>query len=777
MKTTMARSPISFLKNKLLYAESSVMTSMCHQLPSMTHHMKRCLHFVECTNYSIEHISKSRHQAHAPTSKLLALLTVSLTIFAIGCSSSSDPTPIAQSPSAQMQDQEPLTADEEALRLQLLQVAEAAASDGFSGSVLVMANGKELLVSSHGLANRDNNTPITETTAFDLSTVAMEFTAAAIYKLQEQGMLNLSDSIGSILPDAPADKADITIQALLRHRAGIAQSHSSGNIFEPMDRLEARQRIFDQPLDFEPGTNIQLSFSGYTLLADIIQEVSQRDYAEFVRTELFVPAGLEHTGFYGDDIWQSDQTAIGYDSETFGDNNPANWPYTWAAVGSGGLVSSVRDFNRWLTSTSSGTVLSPATFAAFHAQRPDHFDLGTEDYGDENAVFFPAEGEFGQLSLTGESLGNGTRIMVMSNASDGPSDIISLSTGLTRTIFEPEPAGGLTVPLVFQNAIDNGFSGAVLVRYRGEVLLNSAAGFADREAEIAFTTDTVSTMGSITKQYTGALIMALQEAGLLSVEDRLSDHFADVPADKADITIHQLLTHTAGIDGDLGGDDEPIGRDDYLQLFWATPLEVEPGAEFIYSNVGYSIAAAIAEIVTGQSYEVALNERLLAPAGITETGYILPDRTGRTIADGYRGSSRITDFGSNWGEDGPTWHLRGNGGLLTTTNDFLKWHDALAGESVLTTSSIEALQASHVDEGFGGSFYGYGWVTEETPAGPLRWHNGGNGFHFANFLRFTDEDLVVVMLANEENRASDQLVWQLARAASPALRFWTSPNE
>jgi len=698
------------------------------------------------------------------------LIAIILTVFSIGCSSDSS-TPMAGPPGVK------LTQVQEDLHLRLRKNVERAAEDGFSGTVLVTVDGTELLNDSHGNANRESQTPNTESTVFDVNFFAMEFTAAAVYKLQEQGLLNVSDKISSILPDVPADKVDISIEQLLLHQAGFSESHADDGIFEPMGRLEARQRILNNPLEYEPGNDAFRSNSGYTLLADIIQEVSQREFTEYLRSELFIPAGLEQTGFYSDDMLSTGQIAIGYEAATFGDNNPASWPLTWATVGNGGLVSSARDFNRWLTSISSGKVLSQDTFAVFHDRRSDHLDFGFEDFGGENAILFGAPGEYGHISVTGESLANNTRIIIMSNASSDAVSIISLFRTLTRTIFNSEPEGGWTVANTFQNAVDNGFSGAVLVSYKGEVVLNSAAGFADRETELAFATDTVSSMGSITKQYTGALIMSLQEAGLLNVEDRLSDHFTDVPQDKADITIHQLLTHTAGIVGDLGRDEDPIERDDYLQLFWTAPLDFEPGSEHSYSNVGYSIAAAIAEIATEQSYEELLSERLFTPAGMSETGYILPDWSNRTIADGYSGPDSLTDFGSNWGENGPTWHLRGNGGLLTTTEDFLKWNNALAGESVLSASSIEALQAPHADEGSGFSFYGYGWVTEDTPAGPLHWHDGGNGFHFANVLRFVEEDLVVIMLANEENSASIPLVWQLARAASPLLADWTSPNE
>jgi len=504
-----------------------------------------------------EAISKNNYRVQ--NSKLFALTANILLAFCIGCSSQTHDTPIAPTPAQDgvTQGQQNLTQAQEDLRLKLMQNVEYAVENGFTGSVLAIVDGTEILVSSHGLANRNNNTPITETTAFDVGAIAMEFTAAAIFKLQDQGLLDLSDTIGSILPDVPTDKADITLQHILRHGAGFAESHSSAGIFEPMNRLEARQRIFNQSLEFEPGSGFLKSESGYTLLADVVEEVSQREFSEFMRTELFVPAGLEHTGFYGDDQWVPGETAIGYNAQTFEDNDPANWPFSWATVGNGGLVTSVRDFDRWLTSISSGKVLSSTTFDVFNAQRWDHISEGPQPFGNEEATVYFSESDFGQMTVSGDSLGNKTRFLVFSNATDSVEPLIALIRSLVRTTFNPTPEGGWTVPMAYQHAVDNGFSGSVLVSHRGEILLDSAAGFANRAEEIPFTTDTVSSMGSITKQYTGALIMALQEAGLLSVEDRLSDHFADVPQDKAVITIHQLLTHTAGIGDDLGGDYNP----------------------------------------------------------------------------------------------------------------------------------------------------------------------------------------------------------------------------
>ena len=328
---------------------------------------------------------------------------------------------------------------------------------------------------------------------------------------------------------------------------------------------------------------------------------------------------------------------------------------------------------------------------------------------------------------------------------------------------------------IFKNAVDDGFSGTVLVRHRGEIVLNEAAGFANRDLKTLNTVDTVFDMGSITKQYTGALIMALQEAKLLTVEDTLADHFDNVREDKADITIHQLLTHTAGFVDGFGADEDPIDRDDYLLLAWTTQLDYSPGTKHRYSNVGYSIAAAIAEIVTGQSYEAALNKYILEPAKLSETGYLQPDWSNHTLAIGYRERHSLEEM-SSWAEDGPYWNLRGNGGLLTTTSDLLKWHDALSGEVVLNANSIETMQSPHVDETLGRKdadesgvrFYGYGWVIQNwSSVGVVHMHNGGNGYFYAFIGRSIDEDSVIVMLSNEHNDAADRLVLALANALAP----------
>jgi len=263
--------------------------------------------------------------------------------------------------------------------------------------------------------------------------------------------------------------------------------------------------------------------------------------------------------------------------------------------------------------------------------------------------------------------------------------------------------------------------------------------------------------------------MSLQEAGLLKVEDTLKDHFADIPQDKADITIHQLLTHTAGFGDGFGADTDAIGRDEYIEFAWSNPLEFAPGSKFRYSNAGYSIATAIVEMVSDQSYEAALKKNILEPAGLKQTGYLLADWSRHTIANGYERNHRQVDI-RPWAKDGPYWNMRGNGGLRSTASDLLKWHDVLSGESVLTARSIEAMHGRHVDQYFGRSeaadtggffFYGYGWVTADKPPGVVHFHNGGDGYFYANVERHVDQDLVIIGLSNQGEQELDRLCAKL----------------
>jgi CubicO group peptidase (beta-lactamase class C family) len=311
-----------------------------------------------------------------------------------------------------------------------------------------------------------------------------------------------------------------------------------------------------------------------------------------------------------------------------------------------------------------------------------------------------------------------------------------------------------------------GAAGSVVAARGGELVMCDGAGWADEEANIPAGCDTVYDIMSMTKQFTAAGILKLAMSGRLELTDRISEHTGPVPRDKRAITVHHLLTHTAGLRESLGGDYERVTRDQMVRRALQSELVSAPGKRYRYSNVGYSLLAAIIEIVSGQGYEQFLAANLFTPAGMTHTGYVLPAWNHDHVAVEYdrAGRSRGRPFDHAWAADGPYWNLRGNGGLLSTARDMFKWHLALRGETILGPRAKAALFEPHVAEDqSGATSYGYGWVIAPTGTlGEVAWHNGGNGWSYGEILRSLDGR---VMLFWVSNRAYQTGGWNLERRA------------
>ncbi|MGJ3249377.1 MAG: serine hydrolase domain-containing protein [Elainellaceae cyanobacterium] len=300
-----------------------------------------------------------------------------------------------------------------------------------------------------------------------------------------------------------------------------------------------------------------------------------------------------------------------------------------------------------------------------------------------------------------------------------------------------------------------GYAGSLVVEKDGTLILAKGYGFANREEEVPVTPDTIFDIGSVTKQFTAAAILKLEEQGKLKVEDTISLYFDNVPEDKQSITLHQLLTHTAGFPESLADDYDPVLRAEYIDLAMSAKLINPPGKAHKYSNAGYSLLAAIIELVTGASYETYLRNSLFEPAGMMQTGYILPDWQGNNLAHGYTttlwGFSRDTGTPLDYpfAEDGPYWNLRGNGGVLSTAMDMYRWHKVLKENTILSESTKEKMFTPYVSEGYWQeSYYGYGWVIMPTSQGILQTHNGGNDIFYADIHRYIDADVFIFITSS-----------------------------
>lgn len=309
-----------------------------------------------------------------------------------------------------------------------------------------------------------------------------------------------------------------------------------------------------------------------------------------------------------------------------------------------------------------------------------------------------------------------------------------------------------------------GVTGGILVAKNGKVILRKGYGWANETRKIPLTSESVFDIGSVTKQFTAAAILKLVEQGKLRVTDSITRFFKDVPEDKQNITIHQLLTHTAGFEHDVETAARFPIRDEWVRAALNSKLKLTPGERFNYSNAGYSLLAAIIEVASGSSYESYLHKHLWEPAGMIKTGNLIPRFSQEELARGYDISG---DLGLSqdkwWDEDGPFWGGRGGGYVLSTLEDLYKWHLALEGEKILSKESKRKLYTPYApfkdrkesrdrEESW---HYGYGWAIFKTPRGTrLVEHTGGNSIVSTDFLRYVDEGVVIIYFTTERQTFS-----------------------
>jgi CubicO group peptidase (beta-lactamase class C family) len=292
--------------------------------------------------------------------------------------------------------------------------------------------------------------------------------------------------------------------------------------------------------------------------------------------------------------------------------------------------------------------------------------------------------------------------------------------------------------------------GAVLLAKNGKVILSKGYGLANAEHDVPNKPETKFRLGSITKQFTAAAILQLQEQGKLSVRDNVLKYIPSAPSAWNGITIHHLLTHTSGIPSYTGAPGyerlmrHPAGPPlDFVNRFKSLPLEFIPGEKFKYNNSGYFLLGIIIEQASGQSYENYLRTRIFDPLGMNDTGYDHPGTVLKNRAAGYN-KSRNAEF---LDMDQPY----AAGSLYSTVLDLYKWDQALRSTAVLTRPSLQTAFTPGKLNWAPGIQYGYGWGTATVAGRQAVGHGGGiNGFSTV-IWRAVEQDAVVIILSNRED--------------------------
>lgn len=293
------------------------------------------------------------------------------------------------------------------------------------------------------------------------------------------------------------------------------------------------------------------------------------------------------------------------------------------------------------------------------------------------------------------------------------------------------------------------FMGAILVAREGKPILSKGYGLANVEHNIANTPQTVFRIASLTKQFTAASILMLQERGKLNIGDPFCKYWPDCPTAWQPITIRQLMTMSSGIPGITAAEigairGLPIPHEQWLEVTRKKPLDFAPGTEFRYANSGYTLLGLLIEKLSGKSYGEFLQENIFDPLGMKQSGYENPQRILPQRATGYRQLPGEAIANVRYRE---LIGLYAAGGIYSTTEDLLRWDQALYGTKILSRESIAEMGVPRVEMRPGKS-YGYGFWTSRKN-GRQEVGHGGNLDGFITYIaRYPAEKVTVIVLSN-----------------------------
>ncbi|MCP9756545.1 class A beta-lactamase-related serine hydrolase [Lacihabitans sp. CCS-44] len=313
----------------------------------------------------------------------------------------------------------------------------------------------------------------------------------------------------------------------------------------------------------------------------------------------------------------------------------------------------------------------------------------------------------------------------------------------------------LLISEIINKKIRSGFNGSVLVAQKGVVLYENASGFA--KDTIPNTKDSKFQLASLSKTFTAVAIMKMVQDGQIGLDNTVKDYFPKFPYDG--VTIRSLLSHRSGLpyyqyEFDLKVRTEKIYPTNTQMMDWfgsaapaPKPLNM-PDHFFTYNNTNFAVLAAIVEKVSGKSFDEYLREKILLPAGMTNTftGVSKNPMLNVNKTVGYQNGRKLEkDFYDD---------IMGDKGVYSTTSDLLKWYNVLKSESVLSKENLREMYTPRSFEHPGLRNYGYGfrlWVNELQQTDYI-YHTGWwKGY---NTIMFFDlrEDFVVILLSNKYNR-------------------------
>jgi len=302
------------------------------------------------------------------------------------------------------------------------------------------------------------------------------------------------------------------------------------------------------------------------------------------------------------------------------------------------------------------------------------------------------------------------------------------------------------------------FMGSVLVARDGKVVFSKGYGFANLEWDVPNSPTAKFRLGSVTKQFTAACILLLEERGKLKIDDPVKKYMPDAPAAWDKVTIFNLLTHTSGIPSFTGFPDyastEAIATtpEKLVARFRDKPLEFQPGEKWNYSNSGYVLSGYLIEKISGQSYSQFVQDNIFTPLGMKDSGY---DSNSAIIVHRAAGYAPSDKGLINAGYIDMSIPLSA-GALYSTTEDLLRWEQGLFGGQLLSVASLQKMTTPFKND------YAFALAVRDANGHKVIEHGGGiEGFN-TQLSYYPDDKLTIVVLANQNTGATGDIASKLA---------------
>lgn len=649
-----------------------------------------------------------------------------------------------------------------------------------------------------GLGEVATDTAMRSHDRFRAGSLTKPFIATVTLQLVEEGRFALDDAIAGLLPERVAAKFPagdrITVRMLLNHTSGLPDFMDAvgpelianpGRVWEEEEFLDfaAAQEPW-----FAPGEAQYYSNTGYTLLGLIIQEATGQPWREEVRRRIFEPLGLqdtllpapEETGIPGDH-------AHGYGDFGAGlvDATEAATASIVGAAGGQSLVTNAPDLATFLDALLAGKLYQRSEtldeMLAFVPFAPDHplsviltgYGLGLEQasYGEGlSAIGHSGDTVGGYSSFVFHFPEQAITIAGAVNALDPAAGYAQLMPRVLEVL-----APGYTLPAadapeqpdvatMLQGFLDDqvaeqGIPGmAMAVRLPDGTVIGKTSGYTDPAGEHAWSLDTVSPLGSVTKTFTAVVIMQLVEEGRLSLDETIDVWFPDQPNGEK-ITVRMLLSHTSGLANFIPPENE---RDPTWAQEW-TPLELvdkanrrgpvaEPGGDIArYTNTSYFLLGLIIEAITGNTWEEEVRTRIFAPLGLESAAFSGDDGVWDEVVtpgyfklpDGYLSSVDVPDYP----HPSTAWAA---GGVVSDLPDLMAFAAGLFDGALVTPETLALMATPVAKDDESDRLWGFGGATMEAlPPGSFGMGGDVPGYH-AFFVGLQGTKLAVAALVNTE---------------------------